>query len=222
MFGEKSFHALQDMGIFTTSQLLHIVDTEYKPHAFDFDTSYASDDAHVRFKRDFNAINKPAGVHGFLLRIIDPVYRRSNRLEYERRLRAKGNSTKTVDSPRVRADPVATRNPASIRALLSGYFARYSVPDDIGFSLTISIAAMLGSACAGVFVALALSCVLLFILQNECSYEKLSIIRCFWLALYPVLAHVVLEYISDSTMAGFAILCALMYAHLSPSRGVFV
>ncbi len=31
MFGEKSFHGLADMGIHTTSQLLRIVDEQYKP-----------------------------------------------------------------------------------------------------------------------------------------------------------------------------------------------
>jgi hypothetical protein len=99
--------------------------------------------------------------------------------------------------------------------VLCTYFTLYHIPPQLGLTFIIAVAALAASAISGSSAALASVCILLFILQNDSALQKLSILRCFWLALFPVAAHAVIAYLSGSTIMAIVILCSFMYGVVS-------
>ena len=167
MFGEKSFAGLQSMGIHTASQLFRVVDALYKPADYSYSRTFINDTAHERFVRDFRAfhINRPAGVHGFLLRFIDPIHYPEDRAEYERRLAAIGyplSSKKRVWDP-ARAYPffVNPYSPAfpdsvpkdigqsGVLGIIAQFFQKNSIPEVFGFAVVLALASLLAAGISG-------------------------------------------------------------------------
>ena len=263
MFGPQSFAGFETMGIHTTSQLLRVVDTFYKPSDWSYCTSIAADSAHDRFLKDFAAfhINRPAGVHGFLLRFIDAAHNPGNRAEYERRLAAIGYPSSNrrlwdpatvypffdnpydpaYSEPYIAPAPAPAWQPApapapawqpqpvrhvyqpdssprdssqpAVLAPIKHFFRQNSIPEHLGFSLALALAAAVTAALfgdMGFIASVVVLCVGLFFIKGGAAGSP-SIGRCFCLAAYAVLGQFLVAFASDSGAMGFAVFVASVY-----------
>ena len=110
----------------------------------------------------------------------------------------------------------------SARNVLMAIFKLYSIPENLGVTLTIAFAALVTAGTAGTAAALALVGILLFLLQGESPQGKLSIVNCFWLALLPVVAHAATGYLFESVITSSAILfCSLLCVVAYPRKFPF-
>lgn len=110
----------------------------------------------------------------------------------------------------------------SARNVLTTIFKLYSIPENLGVTLTIAFAALVTAGTAGTAAALALVGILLFLLQGESPQGKLSIVNCFWLALLPVVAHAATGYLFESVITSSAILfCSLLCVVAYPRKFPF-
>ena len=110
----------------------------------------------------------------------------------------------------------------SARNVLTAIFKLYSIPENLGVTLTIAFAALVTAGTAGTAAALALVGILLFLLQGESPQGKLSIVNCFWLALLPVVAHAATGYLFESVITSSAILfCSLLCVVAHPRKFPF-
>jgi hypothetical protein len=179
------------MGIFTTSGLIRI----------------ANELSHDQFRKMFGGSDnvwpvRYAGVHGYLMRVISSE---KNAAEYQRRL------TQT------HTGPIPPRKP-NARDALCGYFRQYLpyLPDELSLALCITIAAFASSCIvwnhgpiARMLMLLCAVSIGLFVLQKR---DALSIGTCFWLAMYPFVAQLAANYLSDSWIVGLTAFFVLTYA----------
>jgi hypothetical protein len=106
--------------------------------------------------------------------------------------------------------PEATKSKKFVpREFLCKYFQRHSIPEALGLSITIALAALLSSALFSSYLAVLVVCFSLHLLQEE--YEGLSLGRCFCLSLLPFALRAVIEFVSGSEITGLAIFCIMMY-----------
>jgi hypothetical protein len=110
----------------------------------------------------------------------------------------------------------------SARNVLTTIFKLYSIPENLGVTLTIAFAALVAACTAGTAAAFALVGILLFLLQAESPQGKLSIVNCFWLALLPVVAHAATGYLFQSLITSIATLfCSLLCVVAYPRKFPF-
>jgi hypothetical protein len=105
--------------------------------------------------------------------------------------------------------PEATKKKFNPREFLCKHFQRYSIPLELGLSITIVVAALLSSALFSSYLAVLVVCISLYLLQEE--HEGLSFGRCFCLSLFPFVLRAVIEFVSDSETTGLAVFCVMMY-----------
>ena len=193
LMGPKSTARLHQMGIFTTSGLIRI----------------ANELSHDQFRKMFGGSDnvwpvRYAGVHGYLMRVISSE---KNAAEYQRRL------TQTHTGP----IGVQPRKP-NARDALCGYFRQYLpyLPDELSLALCITISAFASSCIvwnhgpiARMLMLLCAVSIGLFVLQKR---DALSIGTCFWLAMYPFVAQLAANYLSDSWIVGLTAFFVLTYA----------